>query len=157
MNETIVGEPITQGESGRVEFKTSRSDPTVLSALTPALDLDATIVTIDDKPVAAVSVPESPEIVLANGMALQRSGVCNLALTPAEITKKLKPESDGQEIDRLAAAVFKLTDTGEQQSQTSIDLRKHQEAAGSPGSKAIDYPIGGIFGALAGVIFTALF
>lgn len=126
-------------------------------ALSPALDLDVKIVTIDDKSVAIISVPESPEIVLANGMALKRLGDHNLALTPQEIAQKLTPESDSQKIDRLTEAVSKLTDTVEQQSKTIVDLRKQQEAASSPRSKAIDYIIGGLVGALLGVILAALF
>jgi len=198
MNEKTVRELIQQGESGRVEFKATLRDPSILvknvsalanthggkilvgiqepnkivgtdpdqilhivertrNALSPSIDLDVTTVTIDDKHVAVISVPESPEIVLANGMALKRLGDRNVALTPPEIAKKLSPESDSQKIDRLTDAVSKLTDTVEQQNQTIVDLQKQQEAASSPRSKAIDYIIGGFVGALLGVILAAIF
>jgi predicted HTH transcriptional regulator len=127
------------------------------NAFSPAVDLDVTTVMIDSKPVAVITVPESPEIVFANGMALKRTGDHNLALTPSEITAKLAPESDSQKIDRLTESVSKLTDTVERQSQTIDDLRKQQEAASSPRSKAIDYIISGLVGAVIGAIITALF
>jgi ATP-dependent DNA helicase RecG len=197
MNEETVRELIKQGESERVEFKSSLRDLSILvknvsalanthggtilvgiqgpnkivgtdpnqviqlversrNALSPAIDLDVTIVIIDNKSVAVISVPESPEIVLANGMALKRLGDHNLPLTPTEIAKKLPPESDGNKIDRLTDAVSKLTDTVEQQSQTIVELQKQQEADRSFRSKAKEYLISGIVGALLGGIFTKL-
>jgi len=125
-------------------------------ALSHTIDLDVTTVMIDSKPIAVVSVPKSQQIVMANGMALKRAGDRNLALTPSEISAKLGSESDSAKIDRLTDSVSKLTDTVEQQSQTIDDLRKQQVSGSSPKSKAIDYIISGVVGAILGAIATAL-
>lgn len=127
-------------------------------ALSPTLDLDVSIVSIKGKSVAVISIPRSPEIVLANGMALKRSGAQNLSLTPEEIARKLKPESKPSEkIDLLTKAVSNLTDTVEQQSAVISGLQKQQKNANTPRAKAIDYFIGGLVGAVLGALITAFF
>lgn len=125
-------------------------------SLSPSIDIDVATVTIEGKRVVVISVPKSPEVVLANGMALKRLGERIIPLTPREIAKKLWQESDREKIDRLSDAVSKLTNTVEQQNQMIIGFRSKQESACSLRSKAIDYIIGGFFGALFGVILTAI-
>jgi len=124
--------------------------------LSPTIDLDVTTVIIDSKPIVVVSVPESQQIIMANGMALKRTGSQNLALTPSEISAKMGAGGDTSKFDRLTDAVSRLTNTVEQQSQTIDDLRRQQESANSPKSKAIDFINGGVVGTILGAIATML-
>jgi predicted HTH transcriptional regulator len=126
------------------------------NALSPLVDLDVATVTIDNKTIAVITVPSSPQVVFANGLALKRVGDCNLALAPSEIVAKLRPEPDSQKIDRLTESVSKLTETVEQQNKTIDELRKQQQVANSLQNKAIDYILSGIVGAIIGALITAM-
>jgi len=190
MSESDVRELVRQGESERVEFKTSLHDVSTLvqnvsalanthggtilvgiqephsivgtqpeqvfkiverakDMLTPTIDLNVSTFEIDQKPVVAITVPESKEVVFGNGMALKRVGERTRPLSAQDITQKISAPATTLEIRKLANAISKQTETIE-------GLRNELREANSFRSKLKDYLIGGVIGAVLGAIAAAL-
>jgi predicted HTH transcriptional regulator len=117
--------------------------------LTPSIELEVETLVIDQKPIVAISVPETRQVVFSAGMALKRVGNQVRPLSPGDISHKLTAALDENEIYRIAEAIAKQTETIEK-------LRNELRYANSISSKLKDYVIGGIIGAILGAIATAI-
>ena len=119
------------------------------SMLTPLQYVDVSTSVINGKTVVAVTIPQSKEVVFYNGMAMKRVGDQVRALSPSDISAKITTPANAAQISYLAEAIVKQT-------EIINGLRADLKKAGSPLSKLTDYVIGGIIGAILGVIATAL-
>jgi len=117
--------------------------------LIPSIDLGVSTIEIDHRPVIVITVPESPEVVFAGGMALKRVGEQNRPLSSQDITRKVPTPASTEDVKKLADAITKQT-------QTIEELRQELNDANSLKSKLKDYLIGGVIGAILGAIATAL-
>ena len=117
--------------------------------LLPSVDLQVQTIEVDHKPIVAISVPESKEVVFGNGMALRRVGDRIIPLSTDELSRKITSPADPVEIRKLADAISKQTAIIEK-------LRDELKVANSFKSKLKDYLIGGVIGAIFGAIATSL-
>jgi predicted HTH transcriptional regulator len=79
--------------------------------VTPSLDVDVSSIVIEGKPVVAVTVPESQQVVFSNGMALKRVRDQVRPLSPRDISMRIATPASVTEIERLAGAIAKQTET----------------------------------------------
>jgi len=115
--------------------------------LSSAIDVDVQTVTVDQKPVVALTVCPSKDIVLCNGQALGRVGAMNLPLTATQVSAKLTPTPTAADINKLADAIARQT-------QTIQKLRDDLREANSLKSKLKDWLIGGTIGAVIGFLLS---
>ena len=110
-----------------------------------SVDMVLDFVSIDGKEVGIVFVEGSDDVVMSRDGIFARRGTADLAMTPADIRKRISPEPSS--INRLIEFVSEQTKRiGELQEEISKSNRWQ--------AKAIDYLIGGLVGAILGLILT---
>ncbi len=105
---------------------------------------------IDGKDVALIRVEPSSELVMAEAGAYIRVGDSSRAMSPEQIIKRFRASEPQESPNVLAEAIS---------SQTVLieTLRLTIEKSSGWKAKAQDYVIGGLIGAILGVIATKVF
>ena len=117
--------------------------------LSSPVDVDVQTVTVDQKPVVALTVRPSRDIVFCKGQALGRVGASIRALTAPQLSAKLTPTP-------TAADIYHLVDAIAKQTRTIQKLRDDLREANSLRSKLKDWLIGGTMGAVIGFLLSLL-
>ena len=120
-----------------------------MKQLSSPVDVAVQTVTVDQKPVVALTVRPSKDIVFCNGQALGRVGSMIRALTGTQVSTKLPTTLTTADINKLADAIAKQT-------QTIQKLRDDLREANSLRSKLKDWLIGGTIGAAIGFLLSLL-
>lgn len=79
--------------------------------LSAPIEVQVHTITVDQKPVVALTVQPAKEIVFSNGQALGRVGAMVQALTPSQVSSKLTKTPTPADIQALADAIAKQTQT----------------------------------------------
>lgn len=117
--------------------------------LSAPIEVQVHTITVDQKPVVALTVQPAKEIVFSNGQALGRVGAMVQALTPSQVSSKLTKTPTPADIQALADAIAKQT-------QTIQKLRDDLREANSLKNKIKEWLIGGTIGAFIGFLLSLL-
>ena len=117
--------------------------------LSSPVDVQVQTFILEQKPVVALTVQPSQEIVFSNGQALGRVGTMVQALTSSQVSSKLAKTPTPRDIEVLADAIAKQT-------QIIQKLRDDLRESNSLKSKVKDWLIGGIIGAVIGFLLSLL-
>ena len=113
--------------------------------ISDAVDLSLEFVQVDGKDVGVISVSKATGIVSSREGVFVRRGAAVLVMTAQEMQKRLSSEESP--VDRLTVMVAEQTKRIEELLE---DIRK----GGSWQSKAVDYFLGGLVGAIIGFVLT---
>lgn len=117
--------------------------------LSVPIEVRVETITIDQKPIVALTVQPSKEIVFSNGQALARTGAMIQAMTPAQVSSKLSAAHGPVELNKIAQAIAKQTETIQ---KLLDDLRE----ANTWKNKLKEWLIGGAIGAVLGFLLSLL-
>ncbi|MGM0655555.1 MAG: AlbA family DNA-binding domain-containing protein [Thermodesulfobacteriota bacterium] len=107
-----------------------------------SVDISLDFASVGAKEVGVISVGKSDDVVMSRDGIFIRRGATDIAMTSAEIRKRLSPEP--------AAATERLIDVVTEQTKRIEELQDDIQKGGSWQSKALDYIIGGSVGAIIG-------
>lgn len=110
-----------------------------------SVDMALGFVDVDGKDVGVITVESSDDVVMSREGIFIRRGAADLAMTPADIRKRISSEPSSTE--RLIEVVTEQTKRIEELQQDISKSNRWQ-------SKSIDYLIGGLVGAILGLILT---
>lgn len=122
-----------------------------LSRLDPQPEAELEFVTADGKQLGVIKVQPSVVLVLSEGGAFVRREERNVPMSASEIAQLYarKPGVSTQDIEMLAAAIANQTGTIQ-------ELQQALERANSLSSRAVEWAVSGIIGAILGQLLALL-
>lgn len=141
----LVGIDERRGIVGCDRDRLRRSFEAVQRQIRGSVDMTLDFVAVDGKEVGVVSVGQSNDVVMSRDGIFIRRGAADLAMTPADIRKRLSPEP---------AAAERLIEVVTEQTKRIEELQEEVARSNRWQSKCVDYLLGGLIVAILGLILT---
>ncbi len=111
-----------------------------------SVDMALDFVSVDAKEVGVISIEKADDVVMSRDGIFIRRGAADLAMTPADIRRRISPEP--------AAATERLIEVVPEQTKRIEELQEEVSRSNRWQSKIFDYLLGGLVGAILGLILT---
>lgn len=110
-----------------------------------SVDMEIDFVAVGGKDVGVISVGKSDHVIMSREGIFIRRGAKDLAMTPEDIRERISPEP---------AAADRLIEVVTEQTKRIKELQDEVSISNGWRSKCVDYLLGGLVGAILGLILT---